>query len=312
MRLAVALYAALLVAPLAHGYLLPGLSLSHTCGLVAVARAQIPRVVCGTARGAAARRHCAVAGAGGGAAALVAYSEEAAAYAALARRRAGMVTQGHAAASLTAPPPRLRTDRADHPESGRTGFVAYPWPAAEDGARRARFRLPSALSSPERPCYRVTLFDASDADCSMRRTQTVLVESLPGPSERPSDESVRQEVALMLELIHTLMLEAHGDGKTMAVLGDFTSLPRPQVWPSIAMKLRGFGECLLKGFEQGIPVAEATVVLPRLDMLSRRLFIPPAQQLAARLGLKLAIVDKAQGGDTALASKKRALGISSG
>ena len=180
MRLAVALYAALLVAPLAHGYLLPGLSLSHTCGLVAVARAQIPRVVCGTARGAAARRHCAVAGAGGGAAALVAYSEEAAAYAALARRRAGMVTQGHAAASLTAPPPRLRTDRADHPESGRTGFVAYPWRG--QGPRCRRWSASRAISIAVRPvqpraavlqsdavrCVGRRLLDASDADCPRR------------------------------------------------------------------------------------------------------------------------------------------------
>ncbi len=304
MRLKDAVCAALLVVPLVHGYLLPALSLPHTCGLVSAARTQIPRAMCGIARGAA--RRCAGAR-GTGAAAFEAYFEEAAAYAAV-----------NATAPLTAAPLRLRTDTAAHDESGRTGFVAYPWPAAEDEAHRTQVRLPSApvLPSPERPCYRVTLFDTPDAEshhCPEHAgLEVVLVESIPGPPERPSDESVRQEVALMLELIHNLILDAHGQDKTIAVLADFTSLPRPQVWPSIAMKLRDFGECLLKGFQKGIPVVEATVVLPRLDMVSRRLFIPPAQQLAARLGVKLAIVDKAQGGDTTLASKKRTLGISSG
>lgn len=239
-----ALYAALLVAPLAHGYLLPSIPLPRAYSLAAA--------------------HC----------------------------RA----------------------QAPHDESVRTGFVAYPWPATEDEARRARFPLPSA---PVVQSYRVTLFDPSDSEDRRCPTdnglEVVLVESILGPSERRGDdEAVRQEVALMLELMHNIMLEARGQGRTIAMVVDFTShlrLPRPQLWPAIAMKLRVFGDCLLKGFEHGVPVAEATVVLPRLDIVSRRVFIPPAQQLAARLGVKLCILDQAQGGDAALAAKKRALGI---
>lgn len=302
----IALYVALLLTPLAHGYILPSFALPFPH--LSAAAGPAPGHIYGHGAGKKRRFEAALAGPS-----LV-----------------PLMTRGNALL-LQSLRVRLQTKADDQNQAGygrpeAMGVVAYPWPPAEDETRRARFRLPSAkeLPSPLNNTFKVTLFDRCDAQPARGPQnqlypqptddgfEVVLLESIPGPTERPSDENVRREVALMLALMHNVMLKAQKEQKRMTVVVDFTShlrLPRPQLWASIAWKLNGFAECLIQGFGKGIPVAEATLVLPHLDMVSRNVFIPPAQQLAARLGVRLHILDKAQGGEAALAAKKRTLGI---